>query len=191
MDYKSEAATPVTKTHSYGFILKSSLIVVCGILLTVFILYFSLPRGGGASYAESFKIISSLRQTIIYKAIVIYATTSFFIFAGVLVISLLYSHKIAGPLHRMGMFARKAAEGDFTDIITLRKNDVLHPMAKDLNDIASAYKNTLLQVETEINEIKNLLATTDETTAQNERENILKISERADKLNEILYRIKL
>ena len=160
-------------------------------MLTACILYFSLPRGGGASYAESYKTISSLRQAIIYKALVIYATTSFFIIAGVLVISLLYSHKIAGPLHRMGMFARKAAEGDFTDTVRLREHDLLHPMAKDLNAIASAYKNTLLQVEIEINEIKNILTTIDGTAAQGERENILKISERADKLNEILYRIKL
>ena len=147
MDNKSEAVTPVAETHSYGFILKSSLVVVCGIMFTAFMLYYSLPREGGASYAESYKIISSLRQTILYKAIVIYASTSFFIFVGVLVISLLYSHGIAGPLHRMGMFARKAAEGDFTDTVRLRKHDALHTMAKDLNDIASTYKNTLLQVE--------------------------------------------
>ena len=191
MDHKPEAVTPVTEAHSYSFILKGLLIVVCGIVLTAFMLYFSLPREGGASYAESYKIISSLRQTILYKAIVIYGTTSFFIFAGVLVISLQYSHRIAGPLHKMGMFVRKAAEGDFTDTVMLRKHDALHPMAKDLNDIAATYKNTLMQVEMEIREIKNILTTMDGTADQSERENILNISERADKLSEILYRLKL
>lgn len=185
-----EIFEPVREAQAHQLVLKSTLVVACGIVLSAFILYFSLYKEEGASYVESYRIISSLRQAILYKAAAIYVTTSLFIFAGIVVISLLYSHRIAGPLYRLGMFACRIKDGDLSENVRLRQRDVLHPLAEDLNSIISTYGKTITEVEIKLREIKNILAT-EGTDDRSRREKLLMISEMADELNGILSKIRL
>jgi methyl-accepting chemotaxis protein len=52
-----------------------------------------------------------------------------------LVAGVLFSHRIAGPLHRIGMAAEEVAEGHFTVRVALRRGDYLHGFAEQFNDM--------------------------------------------------------
>jgi methyl-accepting chemotaxis protein len=148
----------VSRSYSYKLVLRSALIILLGAAITVAILYFSMNRGPGGSYAESYNVIAGLRQEMLHKSLVIYASISCLIIIGIVVISLLYSHRIAGPLHRLEMAARRIAGGDFTERVKLRQEDVIHPMADDLNGLAAAYSDTVNTLEARTAELRRAVS---------------------------------
>ena len=135
MNKDTGAIETVGKAYYYRLALKCTFIIISGAVLTGVFLYFSLYREPGSSYAESYGIISALRKDLFYKSAYLYIVTLLFIITGVTIISLLSSHRVAGPLHRLGVFARKVSSGDLTEAVKLRQKDEISPLADDMNGI--------------------------------------------------------
>lgn len=53
-----------------------------------------------------------------------------FIFGGVFLYTLLFSHRIAGPIYKINTVLRKMLEGEYPDKVTLRRGDFFHDTAK-------------------------------------------------------------
>jgi methyl-accepting chemotaxis protein len=181
----------INKSYYYRLALRCIFIIMAGAIFTGIFLYLSLYREPGSSYAESYSIISSLRGELFYKSTYLYITTLLFIIIGVSIISLLYSHRVAGPLYRLGVFARKVASGDLTEAVTLRQKDAIYPIANDLNDIIAMYKEIIEQLETKTKEVREMSSMADQSAGTADRDMIDKISKRVYEMNGILSRIKL
>jgi len=191
MNRETETIETINKSYYYRLALRCILVIMAGAILTGMFLFFSLYREPGSSYAESYSIISALRGELFYKSTYLYITTLLFIIIGISIISLLYSHRVAGPLYRLGVFARKVASGDLTEAVTLRQKDAIYPIADDLNGINAMYKEIIEQLETKTKEVKEMSSMADQSAGIAERDMIEKISKGVYEMNGILSRIKL
>ena len=191
MNRETDTIETINKSYYYRLALRCILIIIAGAVLTGVFLYFSLYREAGSSYAESYSIISTLRGELFYKSAYLYITTLLFIIIGITIISLLFSHRVAGPIYRLGVSARKVASGDLTETVRLRQKDVIYPLADDLNGIIAIYKEIIEQLETKMKEVREMSATADQSSGAAERDMIEKISKTVYEMNGILSRIKL
>ena len=63
------------------------------------------------------------------------------------ILALFISHRIAGPLYRLKREIREIGEGDFSKVITLRKNDEFQDLAEVLNDALEKTRQRLASLE--------------------------------------------
>ena len=134
--------------------LKTILVFIGGIILTTVVLYMAVRQPIGPTYGEGFRMLAQLQQDIVYKSAVIYAITVFVIVCFIVFLTLVYSHRIAGPVYRLTIFARTLCSGDFSSKVHLRHKDVLHPLADEMNDMVSRYGETFDTVQNEINNLE-------------------------------------
>jgi methyl-accepting chemotaxis protein len=83
---------------------------------------------------------------LFWRVAILYAVTSLLIIASLVVLHLMYSHRIAGPAYRMGREAAKIAQGNYAGNITFREKDNLADMAVSLNAVASQYRGKIENV---------------------------------------------
>jgi len=151
-----KAGQPQVISVSYlrNLIIKCSLIFTVGILLTTVIFFFSVHQQPGTSYQDTFRILSQAKEEILAKSVIIYAFAFVIIVSGIAIITLLYSHRVVGPLRRISRVVEKISAGDFTEEITLRRNDAIQPLADELNDIMASYRQTLAELTVKVREIR-------------------------------------
>lgn len=155
-DKKSEAV--VAQSYPYRFALRSAAVFVCGIILTSIAIWFYSYHEPAPSYAENYKMLSRLREEIVSTSVIVYAAMSLITLACTTVISLLYSHKVAGPLYKLGLFLREVTSGDFSRSVKLRNGDVIHPLAQDINAMVSSYRDIISEMEAKAGELNTTVS---------------------------------
>ena len=181
----------VKKTYYRKFAFAGILTIFLGAVVAAFILYVSLSREPGSSYAESYTMLSALREELLRKSAAIYIATSVFIALGIAFISLLYSFRVAGPVYRLGVFSRKIASGDLSGAVKLRQHDVIHMMADDLNNLTARYREVILQMEGKTRELREIVAAIADTKGDGAGEGLARLHAKRDEINRILSNIKL
>jgi len=66
---------------------------------------------------------------------------------GIVVIGLLMSHKLAGPLWKVEKAARMVAEGNLSYNLTLRDNDEVQEFARQVNGMVKGLRQKVCRVE--------------------------------------------
>ena len=117
----------IPKSYRRNVVLMSILIFSVGLVLTSVVLYLSVKEPIGPSYGEGFRMLSQLQDDIFYKSAIIYSVTILLVLVGIVFLSLIYSHRIAGPVYRLTCFAKTLASGDLSSPVFIRKKDVIHP----------------------------------------------------------------
>jgi len=181
----------VKKTYYRKFALIGILTLLLGAVIAALILYVSMSREPGSSYAESYTVLSALREELLRKSAAIYIATSVFIALGIAFISLLYSFRVAGPVYRLGVFSRKVASGDLSGAVKLRQHDVIHMMADDLNNLTEKYREVILQMESKTRELREIAAAIGMAKGEGAGEAHARLSAKRDEINRILSNIKL
>jgi len=146
MNGRLRAAEPVIKLAPRAFALVSALIVAVGAGFSIGV-FLIVTTERGASYAESYRLLSLLHHELVWRAAIIYASSLFFIALGISVISLLYSHRVAGPLYKLGVIARTVATGDLSAQAKLRRSDAIHVLADGMNDFIATYRNRIVLMD--------------------------------------------
>jgi len=59
-----------------------------------------------------------------------------FIFGGVFLYALVFSHRIAGPIYRINAVLRRMLEGEYPEKVTLRRGDFFHDTAELLESLS-------------------------------------------------------
>lgn len=109
-----------------------------GLLLTILLstlgLYFYLNRPFGGNYlvaiTELDRLRLAVRWAVTISVLVQLAVFSLFIF----LISLFWTHKIAGPLYRLRLTFERLAGGDWTPMAKVRDGDQLQEIPSVLNE---------------------------------------------------------
>lgn len=133
-----------------------SISCIAGLVTTLTVLYLSMQQDIGPTYAVGIKMLTGLRQDILYKALTVFGITFFFMIIGILILTMLYSHRIAGPLYRLSQFVKKITEGHLSERVSLREKDVIHPMAEELNELVSVYHDKLQEIQREVETLETL-----------------------------------
>ena len=116
-----------------------SLIFTACIMVAGLFLYLMLSLELGPDYASSFSRIEEMRQALPRLTLYVYMFSFVVTVAGILIVTLIYSHRIAGPVYRIIMEARRVADGELGGTVRLRRNDLLHPVADRFNAMKSRY----------------------------------------------------
>ncbi|MDD3377283.1 MAG: methyl-accepting chemotaxis protein, partial [Candidatus Riflebacteria bacterium] len=66
----------------------------------------------------------------------------------VFVVSVMYSHQIAGPAYKLENSIKRITEGDLTFEVSLRRNDNLKELASALNSLLEKFRITLAGAKT-------------------------------------------
>jgi len=147
----------ISKSYRTGLIIKCGLLFAAGLLLTGIILYFSSHQPLGPSYQASFARLAQLKHEMLIKSASIYFLLMVFTISGVIFITVLYSHRVVGPLVGLTRIIKAIAAGDFTQAARLRKKDAITSMADALNDMRDACREKLQNISRKTEELQTLL----------------------------------
>jgi methyl-accepting chemotaxis protein len=186
-----DPAQTVPKSFLSGFVFKSALIFAGGALLTAAVFYLAL-REQGASYADSYRLLADLDRVLVNKSLMLFSFTLLLSIAGIIILAIVYSHRVAGALHKLGMHTRRIASGDLAAAVRLRRTDVVHELADDFNDLSGRYRDVLGRLDSKTRELAAIMEDLEKhPPAAGDAGPTAKISERTDEIRELLRQIKL
>ena len=147
----------VSKAYITGFIVKCGLLFAAGLVLTGVILFFYAHQPLGLSYQESISHLSLLKNEMLTKSILIYCILMVLIVGGVTFVSVLYSHRVVGPMVGLLRIVKLLAVGDFTNLVHLRTKDAIKPMADTMNTMITTYREKILTLQTHTQKMQRLV----------------------------------
>ncbi len=135
-------AIGLTTQKNYRFLLYaySLVIVLLGASFAGLGVIWSLPGNLGEGYHNVQAMLRGIQQMLFFRITLFYSIAILIIVVAMVVLHLLYSHRIAGPAYRIGQEAARIARGNLAGIIKFRKHDNLMDMAESMNDVASQYR---------------------------------------------------
>lgn len=183
------------KSLPFKFVLKLILVIALGVSVSVLLIYYSGQVFLGDSYSESIKTLHMANRILLRNSIIIYVFTAVLIMGGIAFLSLFYSHKIAGPVYRLSVSARKIAGGDLTVHVKLRDGDAIHPLARALNDMTEAYRRRVREILKGIDELKMVTEVIERSSGSpgdiDISGSVDELIEKAERLKEGLRQIRL
>lgn len=169
--------------YLWNLVLKCLLIFAGGLILMAAVFYLTNQQDIGPTYGEGFRMLSQLREDIFYKSLIIYVGIVLLMLVGIIVISLFYSHRVAGPVYRLGLFAAEISEGHLENDVFLRQDDVIHPLADEMNNMVAAYRQVVEELNHELAEIGVLRK---KISAGDDKQAMDEIRARAERVREIV-----
>ena len=172
------------------------------LLLCVFILftvssavylYLDIYTPLSTHYSAVVSIVSDIHETLIVKTLKINLLFFALIAAGILILGILYTHRICGPLKRVQIFAKAVSEGKLDTRISFREKDAIHPFGDTFNDMMQAQSNTVKKLAAETKDLKSavreLKTLSDE--GKDTGSGMEKVSEIDKRIKEVLNKIKV
>ncbi|MBE9582144.1 MAG: HAMP domain-containing protein [Proteobacteria bacterium] len=144
----------IKKEFQIRFILKFCLLLLAGIAISTGLLFLFSQDTLTSSFEQSRLVIKSTGQAILPSVIYTNLITLGLVTLATIVVTLFVSHKIAGPMFRFEKELKQVAEGDLTKRVVLRKKDQITDMAESLNNMISSLHEKLLDIQTDVERIR-------------------------------------
>lgn len=126
---------------SVKLLMKIATLLTAGVVLSGTVFYLIARKILlSPSYGEIVANVEIYKDMVLSRSIFIYAIFTILTLIGIVILSVIYSHRIAGPLQRVKAVSRELAKGNFDINVRLRKHDVIHPLADSINHMAEQYK---------------------------------------------------
>ena len=132
---------PIKLSFSTVFQLKYCLIIAAVFACANFLLYLVINKALSGSYLENLRTLYYLDQNLPLYLSIMALLQIFFILVLTLIITLLVSHQIAGPIFRYEEVLNRISTGQFPEQISTRSADQLKPMVDCLNDLTTFSRN--------------------------------------------------
>lgn len=139
---------PIKLSFSAAFQAKYCLVMVGVLLSASFILYFYLNQNLSGSYLESLRTLQRLEQKLPYYLLITALLQTLFVLILTLIINLVVSHQIAGPVFRYEDVLTRISEGNLPSRISTRKGDQLKPMVDALNEFNDSLRTVYCSAQT-------------------------------------------
>ena len=117
-------------------------------------------------------ILPVLIQTIV--------VVSIFSALVVAVMTLLFSHKISGPLFRLKREIDTLKEGDLGRNFNIRASDQLQALSKSLNDMSVSMRQRYVEVKDKCKNLKGLLEQKKFSLSEDDKKHVAKVLEEID-----------
>jgi len=151
----------IDKNFQTKFILKFCSLVAVGSLLTVALIYWlaqhsttvGIADGRVAVHTTAEYLLPLLLQTVLLQIVIVSLVA--------VVMTLLVSHKIAGPLFRFKVMLGILGEGDLLSTMKLREGDQLQQVAVAYNEAVGKINEKIKKLKnaSSMDEVKNTLNT--------------------------------
>lgn len=139
------------------FGLKLCLFTLLGGAAVLLLLYLSIAQSLGTSYGSAIYTIYELKIRILplifassYSIVILAVVTG-----AIAVISVLFSHRIAGPLYRIEKNLELISSGDLTVSTRFRGLDQLNSLGDDLNAMVRSLNHTSRSIMDALEDIKD------------------------------------
>jgi methyl-accepting chemotaxis protein len=130
-----------TQRHFGLFLFASTLVIVLlGAALGGAGVFALLPTNLGEGYVAALSTVQGMERTLLERVAGIYAVMSIFIIGAVILLHLFYSHRIAGPVYRLGRESEAIGQGRLKGNIRFRRKDNLTDIGDSLNQTAVRYR---------------------------------------------------
>lgn len=90
---------------------------------------------GLKEYFRSFSTNKEFRRSLMISLLWVFGTGVFLVIVQIVLLTIFFSHKVAGPVFRFEKTCHSMIEGDYTNKIYLRKGDEMQNLALLLNEV--------------------------------------------------------
>lgn len=140
----------INKKFQAGFILKFILVLVLGGVLSVVITLLTTNSTLTSSYDGARLVIEKTSFAILPSVVITSLITTLVIGIVAVVVTLLVSHKIAGPMYRFEKDIEDIGAGNLQKKIRIRDGDQFVVVAENLNQMVDSLNHQLREVRSEI-----------------------------------------
>ncbi|SHK66903.1 HAMP domain-containing protein [Desulfatibacillum alkenivorans DSM 16219] len=140
----------VKRDFQGAFILKFCLLVLLGAVASTLLIFYFSGDTLTSDFSNSRLVIQSTSRAILPAVIMTNLITLGMVALAVLVLTLVISHKIAGPLFRLEKELEKIGGGNLKTVVTLRNKDQVEALAQSINSMAG-------QLHTKVSDIRDSL----------------------------------
>jgi methyl-accepting chemotaxis protein len=181
----------IDKKFQIKFILRFSALVAIGGLLTIGIMYFlatqsttvSIVNSRVAARTTAAFILPLLVQTVAIVVVAIGLTA--------IMLTLFFSHKIAGPLYRFKKVMQMLEKGDFSGGFKIRHLDQLQDLADTFNAMIARITSELVALKSNFSALKEKLNSISENeVAEHKRACLNELKKISEELNRIINYFK-
>ncbi len=95
------------------------------------------------TYLRNFAENKKYRSAVLSSLLLVFGIGLFLIIVQLVLLTIFFSHKLAGPLYRFETVCHNIINGKYTDKIVLRKGDDMVNLAKLLNEVIEKTRNLL------------------------------------------------
>jgi methyl-accepting chemotaxis protein len=143
----------IQKDFQSKFILKFCIILLIGIIISVGLLFLFSKNTLTSSFEQSRLVIKNTADAILPGVFLSHLIALVIIILLTIVITLLVSHKLAGPLFRFEKELKEIGNGDLSKVVKVRKKDQIKAMADSLNQMRANLQNKILDIKEEVEQI--------------------------------------
>ncbi|MBA3009307.1 MAG: methyl-accepting chemotaxis protein [Proteobacteria bacterium] len=140
----------INKSFQARFIVKFCLILVLGGLISIGLTLFNTQDTLTSSFTDSKLVIQNTSLAIMPSVIYTTLITTALVGLVVIMVTLLVSHKIAGPMFRFEKDIDRISKGDLKSRISIRKGDQFKEVATSLNAMIESLNKNLSDIQTDV-----------------------------------------
>ena len=180
-----------------GYLTRFLLPVICvflfGTAISSIYLYLDLYRPLTTHYSAILSILTEIKESLIINTIKINAFFYLMVFLGIVILGIIYTHRIAGPLHRIKLYAKYISEGRLDTSIKFRRKDAIHKFAESLNEMINSYSNRITAIDSDIQQLKEAITELKSLTEKGENKEVAlkKAIDMDSRIKNLLNTIKL
>lgn len=153
-------------------------------------LYYNIYTPLDTNYSASISIISEIKEDLLVRTLTISMVFYLFILIGIVLLAILYTHRIAGPMQRIKLFTREVIGGDLSAALKFRKKDAIHSFGDTLNKMTGSWRNRLLALASHIEQLEDAVNELRSSENKDATPLLGKITSIDKEINKILKEIK-
>ena len=181
----------IEKKFQTNFIIKFCSLIIVGGLLTIGIIYFLAKQSTSVSVVNSRVVVRSTADFLLPVLLQTVAVVVVLIGLATVGVTLLVSHKIAGPLYRFQQVMKTLTEGDFSKDFRIRRLDQLQNLADEFNNMIRKTRGQLSLLKNNFVNLKSKLDDLPESDVSSQKRTSLKeLKSISEELNKIIKYFK-
>jgi len=137
----------IDKDFQTRFILKFCAVVAVGAGLTIGLLYLLSMQSTTVSFVQAKVKVMTTADFILPVMVQTVLIVMGFVSLASIAVTLIVSHKIAGPLFRFKQTFKELANGNFSNQVRLRNGDQLVEVASDFNQMITVVRARLIDAK--------------------------------------------
>jgi len=143
----------VQKDFQSKFILKFCMVLLTGIIISIGLLFLFSKNTLTSSFEQSRLVIKNTASAILPSVFLSHLIALVLITLLTIVVTLLVSHKLAGPLFRFQKELKEIGDGDLSKVVKIRKKDQVKAIADSLNQMRASLQKKILDIKEEVEQI--------------------------------------
>ena len=169
----------IDRGFQFSFIMKFCALIIIASLATGFLIYYFNQRSTTVAFENSKVVVKSTANFIFPIIIQILIIVTLLVGIGTVLVTLLTSHKIAGPLYRLRKDLERVKDGDVSFDIRIRAGDQLKEAIREANEVRLGLKSSIGKMKKNWNYIKPALPKLQSGTREEEEKKRLESSIKA------------